>query len=341
MHYFIHEEIIMLPIHRDIFLTKDIFEKHLLQQLSLSKVLAPLFIETKTGIQDDLNSIERPVSFSAKQMPKKRIEIVQSLAKWKRLALAQYQIEPGEGIVAVMHAIRPDEEDLSSGIHSIFVDQWDWEKRILPEDRTLHYLKTTVQQIYQAIKKTENELTEKLELTPFLPDEITFIHAEELLSLWPDLTACEREDKICQDKGSVFIIGIGGELADGQKHDGRAPDYDDWSTPTSAETKGLNGDILVWNPILQRAFEISSMGIRVDKQSLLHQLELEDAAHRKELLWHQALLSDKLPLSIGGGIGQSRLVMLLLQKRHIGEVQASVWPEETLSSCEQNGINLL
>lgn len=320
--------------------TKLTFEKELKKQLSLTRVSAPAIVLKGTGINDDLNGIERPVSFPIKSMQEKPAEVVQSLAKWKRLRLKEYEIPAGRGIVTDMKALRPD-EDLGK-LHSIFVDQWDWEMVMKPEERTLDFLKSRVKKVYQAIKETEKLVGSEYQwLTTSLPEEITFLHTEDLLKQYPDLTPKEREDKATKEFGAVFLIGIGGELAHGEIHDGRAPDYDDWTTPTSAHTKGLNGDILVWNPVLEHSFEISSMGIRVDAPTLEKQLQIRAAESRAELFYHKELLGGKLPQTVGGGIGQSRLCMFLLQKKHIGEVQAGIWPETVRQECEQEGIHLL
>ena len=316
------------------------FEKNLKEQLSLAKVSAPTVVLHGTGINDDLNGIERPVGFPIKAMQERRAEVVQSLAKWKRLRLKEYGLEPGTGIVTNMKALRPDEE--LGPLHSISVDQWDWEKVMLPEDRHLEFLKEEVRKIYDAILATQAAIATKYPLiTPGLPDEITFLHTEDLQKKYPELTSKQREDAVAKEFGAVFLIGIGGLLETGEPHDGRAPDYDDWSTPTSATTKGLNGDILVWNSVLERAFEISSMGIRVDKQTLELQLQERKAEDRSKLYYHSQLLEDKLPQTIGGGIGQSRLCMFLLQKKHIGEVQASIWPEEMRQELKTEGVSLL
>ncbi|MEJ2568650.1 MAG: aspartate--ammonia ligase, partial [candidate division WOR-3 bacterium] len=316
------------------------FEVELANQLNLQRVSAPLFVESGTGINDDLNGIERPVSFDMKNISDLKAEIVQSLAKWKRMALARYGFTEGSGLYTDMNAIRRDE--LLDNLHSIYVDQWDWEKVISMGNRDLDFLKNTVRKIYEVLKETEMVVYKKFpELQPFLRDEITFIHSEELQERYPDLSPREREDEMAKEKGAVFVIGIGGKLADGKVHDGRAPDYDDWTTPTGEKTKGLNGDIFVWNPVLEKGFEISSMGIRVDKEALLRQLQITGNEERKGLEWHKMLLEDKLPLSVGGGIGQSRLCMLLLQKAHIGEVQCGIWPDDMLEACEKNNIFLL
>jgi aspartate--ammonia ligase len=319
---------------------KAYFASQLSARLNLLKVEAPLLVAKGTGINDDLNGIESPVSVKIKAMPKTEVEIVQSLAKWKRLKLARLTAIAGEGLYTDMKALRPD-EDLSD-VHSIYVDQWDWERVMVESNRNLPYLKKVVQDIYQAIVETEKHIAELYpEIKEFLPDEITFIHSEELQQLYPTLSPKERENAICKEKRAVFIIGIGAELADGKKHDGRAPDYDDWITETSAGKRGLNGDIIVWNPILQRAFEISSMGIRVSPESLLKQLLISEKTERAELLWHKKLLKGELPYTIGGGIGQSRLAMLLLQKKHIAEVQSSIWPEELIRELTKQNINIL
>ena len=292
------------------------------------------------GINDDLNGVERPVTFPIKDLGDAKAEVVHSLAKWKRLTLAEYKIEPGYGIYTDMNAIRADEE--LDNLHSLYVDQWDWEAVITDKQRTIPFLKNVVERIYAAIRRTEYLACETYpELKPFLPEKITFIHSQELLNLYPTLTPKEREDEICRKYGAVFIIGIGGKLSDGKKHDGRAPDYDDWSTMGDNGLAGLNGDILIWYPVLNRSFELSSMGIRVDKSALLKQLELEGKEDRMELYFHKKLLNGELPLSIGGGIGQSRLCMVMLHKAHIGEIQASIWPEDMRKECQQLGMPLI
>jgi aspartate--ammonia ligase len=319
---------------------KERFAKRLAHNLNLVNVSAPIAVQDGTGINDDLNGIEKPVSFSIKGMNGTRALIVQSLAKWKRLRLKEFNIEAGKGLLTDMRAIRPD-EDLSP-LHSIYVDQWDWEKHILPGQRSLQYLKMIVESIYEVLKATENDLCREYpELTPDLPDNIYFIHAEELLELYPGLTVKQRETKIAARFGAVFIIGIGANLSNGKPHDGRAPDYDDWITINDDGYHGLNGDIIFWNPVLQSTFEISSMGIRVDREALEKQLEIRECNDRKSLLFHRMLLDNQLPLSIGGGIGQSRLCMYFLRKKHIGEVQSSIWPDEVLQKSENEGIKLL
>jgi len=303
-------------------------------------VTAPIFVRDGTGINDDLNGVERPVSFCVKFDKDSKAVIVHSLAKWKRMALGSYGFLPGEGIYTDMNAIRAD-EDLDA-LHSLYVDQWDWERVITKDERNLDFLKAIVRKIYKAIFHTEFELSMRYsQIKPILPPEIYFIHTEELAALYPNLSRKQREREICKRYGAVFLIGIGGDLEDGEPHDGRAPDYDDWSTPTIKGFKGLNGDILVWNPILGRAFELSSMGIRVDRVAMEMQLKLTRKEDRKNLMFHRLLLNDKLPLSIGGGIGQSRLCMFLLRKAHIGEVQVSVWSDEIIRDCAAQGIFLL
>jgi len=319
---------------------KDFFQQNLSTELRLRRVTAPLFVMKGLGINDDLNGVERAVTFPIKDLGDAKAEIVHSLAKWKRLTLAEYSIEPGHGIYTDMNAIRADEE--LDNLHSLYVDQWDWEAVITREQRTVDFLKSIVERIYSAIRRTEYLTCEFYpDLKPFLPETITFIHSEELLKMYPDLTPKEREDAICKKYGAVFLMGIGGKLSNGEKHDGRAPDYDDWSTEGSNGLLGLNGDILIWYPILNRSFELSSMGIRVDKESLLRQLKIEGCEERKELYFHKKLLNDELPLSIGGGIGQSRLCMVLLHKGHIGEIQASIWPDDMRAECQKLGMHLI
>ena len=318
---------------------KDFFEIVLANGLSLRRVTAPLFVLSGTGINDDLNGVENPVSFAIKCMGEKA-EIVHSLAKWKRIKLGQYRIPAGNGLYTDMNAIRSDEE--LDNIHSLYVDQWDWEKTINDSDRNIAFLKATVRTIYEAIKLTEKMVVENYpQIQAILPEEITFIHSEDLLALYPTSTPKEREAAISRKYGAVFIIGIGGVLSNGEKHDGRAPDYDDWITPCEGEKyRGLNGDIVLWNPVLECPFEISSMGIRVDKDSLLKQLEITGNEYRKAFEFHKKLLNDELPLSVGGGIGQSRLCMFFLRKAHIGEVQASIWPQDMRKQCAENNIFL-
>lgn len=316
---------------------KDFFQESLSAELRLRRVTAPLFVLKGTGINDDLNGVERAVTFAVKEMNDVKAEVVQSLAKWKRLMLAQYGIPVGYGIYTDMNAIRADEE--LTNIHSLYVDQWDWEKVITAKQHNLDFLKKVVNQIYAVMLRTEFMVYENYPaIKPNLPEEITFIHSEELLKRFPKLSPKEREHEITKENGAVFIIGIGGDLSNGEKHDGRAPDYDDWTSENSAGYKGLNGDIIIWNPVLQQSLELSSMGIRVDKETLLRQLAITGLSARKDLLFHKKLLKDELPLSIGGGIGQSRLCMFLLKKAHIGEVQASLWPEEMIRQCAERNI---
>ena len=319
---------------------KDFFLNSLSTELRLRRVTAPLFVLRGLGLNDDLNGVERPVSFPIKCMDESVAEVVHSLAKWKRVTLAEYEVQPGFGIVTDMNAIRADEE--LDNLHSLYVDQWDWERVLTREDRTLKYLKKIVNKIYSAILRTEFFICETYpQLRPYLPEDVYFIHSEELRRRYPDLTPKEREDAICKEYGAVFIIGIGGKLGDGQPHDLRAPDYDDWSTPNEDGFEGLNGDLLVWYPVLNRSIELSSMGIRVDKEALLRQLKLQGKEDRKKLYFHRRLLQDQLPLSIGGGIGQSRLCMVLLHKGHIGETQSSIWPEWMREECHKAGMSLI
>ena len=321
-------------------LVKEFFQQNLSTELRLQRVTAPLFVLKGLGINDDLNGTERPVTFLIKDLGDAQAEVVHSLAKWKRLTLAEYDIQPGYGIYTDMNAIRADEE--LDNLHSLYVDQWDWEAVITAEDRTVAFLRNVVERIYAAILRTEYLACETYpQLTPFLPKQIHFIHSEDLLQMYPDLSPKEREDAICKKWGAVFVIGIGGRLSDGKKHDGRAPDYDDWSSMGENGKAGLNGDILIWYPILGRSFELSSMGIRVDKQALVRQLAIEGEEEREQLYFHQQLLNDRLPLSIGGGIGQSRLCMVMLHKAHIGEIQASIWPDDMRRQCADNGMPLI
>jgi aspartate--ammonia ligase len=319
---------------------KDFFESSLSSQLKLRRVTAPLFVLSGTGINDDLNGIEKPVSFNIKDLGNGKAEVVQSLAKWKRMMLRDYDIRMNYGIYTDMNAIRPDEE--LDNLHSIYVDQWDWEKVISKEQRNLDYLKEIVRGIYQVIVNTEFVIYENYpHIEPVLPEQITFIHSEELLAMYPDLTPKERENKATEKYGAIFIIGIGSELADGKPHDGRAPDYDDWTTPTIDGYKGLNGDIFIWDQVLKLGLEVSSMGIRVDKDALLKQLKIRGCEDRVNLMFHRRLLNDELPLSIGGGLGQSRLCMFFLRKAHIGEIQSSIWPGEMVAHCQKSGIILI
>ena len=309
---------------------KDTFQKKLALALNLERVSAPLFVEESSGLNDDLNGVERPVSFDLKQTGVKAV-IVHSLAKWKRMALKLYDFKPGQGLYTDMNAIRRDEE--TDNLHSIYVDQWDWELIITRKERNLSFLKETVNKIAGVLCDTLAELKREYpQVKTEIKRDVFFISAEELESLYPALSPKERETAVCKEHKTVFIIGIGGALKSGLPHDGRAPDYDDWS---------LNGDLLVYNDLLREAFEISSMGIRVDAESLSKQLEAASCQERKKYHYHKLILEDKLPLTIGGGIGQSRLCMLLLGKAHIGEVQASLWPSGMREECTKNGINLL
>ena len=310
---------------------KDFFQQELAYGLELRRVSAPLFVDPKTGLNDNLNGVERRVSFTLKDIDEMEVEVVQSLAKWKRMALGKYQIQPGHGIYTDMNAIRRDEE--LDNLHSVYVDQWDWEKVITKEQRNEEYLKETVTTIYNAIKNLGdyvNRLYRNIQTE--IPNEIFFITTQELEDMYPGLTPKEREDAITKEHGAVFIMKIGGQLASGEKHDGRSPDYDDWE---------LNGDIILWNEVLDRAFEISSMGIRVDAEAMKRQLELAGCPERAELPFQKAILNDELPYTIGGGIGQSRLCMFFLRKAHIGEVQASVWPRDMVDKCAEHNIYLL
>lgn len=319
---------------------KDFFQQNLSSELRLRRVTAPLFVLKGMGINDDLNGTERAVSFPIKDLGDAKAEIVHSLAKWKRLTLADYKIEEGYGIYTDMNAIRADEE--LGNLHSLYVDQWDWERVMKPEERNIDFLKQIVRRIYAAMVRTEYMVYEMFpEITPTLPQEIQFIHSEDLLQKYPGLSAKEREDAITKEYGAVFIIGIGCKLSDGKKHDGRSPDYDDWSTVAEDGKMGLNGDLLVWDSVLDRSLELSSMGIRVDKEALLRQLEESNAEERKELYFHKRLLNGELPQSIGGGIGQSRLCMFYLRKGHIGEIQASIWPEEMRAEAREAGMYLI
>ena len=313
---------------------KQFFSQQLEQKLGLIEVQAPILAKVGDGTQDNLSGHENAVAVNVKAIADSRYEVVHSLAKWKRKTLGEYGFSQGEGIYTQMKALRPDEDSLSP-IHSVYVDQWDWEQVICEStQRSLSTLKQTVETIYQAIKATEQYVSASFGLRAFLPAKITFVHSEELREMYPDFSAKQREKAIAQEYGAVFLIGIGGALSDGKIHDVRAPDYDDWSTPTCDQYMGLNGDILVWNPILEDAFEISSMGIRVSPEVLQAQLGITGDEDRLEFDWHKALLESKFPQTIGGGIGQSRLAMLLLQKQHIGQVQVGVWPAQTYDSVD-------
>jgi len=319
---------------------KDGFERRLAEALNLTRVSAPVFVRTGTGINDHLSGIERPVRFHIGAIDCEA-EIVQSLAKWKRMALAMYGFAPGEGLYTDMNAIRPDE--VPDNLHSIYVDQWDWERVILPSQHNLAYLKEIVQGIYGVIRRTEQDVCARYPTlpAPFLPEGITFIHAEELVERYPRLAPWEREQAICREHGAVFVIGIGAELADGAPHDARAADYDDWLTETAPGRRGLNGDILVWYPVLDCAVELSSMGLRVDAESLRAQLAIKGETDKLGLYYHRSVLAGDFPLTVGGGIGQSRLCLLFLRRAHVGEVQASIWPDDMVAACREHGVVLL
>ena len=309
---------------------KDYFERALADALNLTRVSAPLFVTPESGLNDNLNGVERPVSFDVKE-DGKVVEIVHSLAKWKRKALAEYDFKAGEGLYTDMTAIRRDEE--TDNIHSIYVDQWDWEKIIDKSERNIDTLKETVFRIYMAMKQTEYYLCGKYHfMDPFLPNEITFITTQELEDMYPDKTAKERENLIAREKGAVFLMQIGDKLRSGERHDGRAPDYDDWA---------LNGDILVYYPVLDMSLELSSMGIRVDEESLARQLKIAGCEDRADMPFQKSVLEGKLPYTIGGGIGQSRICMFFLQRAHIGEVQSSIWPEDVIQIARKNDVNIL
>ncbi len=321
-------------------LVKDTFSRFLCDYLHLTRVSSPLIVLDGTGLNDDLNGIERPVAFPIKSLDEQRAVVVHSLAKWKRVRLKELGVETGRGILTDMRALRPDED--YSPIHSIYVDQWDWEKHISADDRKLQYLKNTVNNIYEALKETEQVIHQHYaNLTPVLPEQIHFIHSEELLQRYPGMTAKERENAIAKEYGAVFIMGIGGKLSNGEAHDGRAADYDDWSTRNEDGYAGFNGDIILWHPVLQSAFEVSSMGIRVDKLAMEVQLKEKNCEDKKTLSFHRMLLEGALPESIGGGIGQSRLCMFMLRKSHIGEVQVSVWSDAIREKMKAEGITLL
>ncbi len=324
-------EIDYMESQRAIKKIKDFFQQELAYGLKLRRVSAPLFVAPETGLNDNLNGVERTVSFTVKDMGEKEVEIVQSLAKWKRMALGRYGFKAGTGLYTDMNAIRRDEE--MDNLHSIYVDQWDWEKVIRKEERTSEYLHETVVTLYNALKNLNDFVNRHYnELRTDLPNEIFFITSQELEDMYPDLEPKEREDAITKEKRAVFIEKIGGELKSGIRHDGRAPDYDDWE---------LNGDIILWNDILDRSFEISSMGIRVDEEAMDRQLRIAGADDRRDMEFHRMILNKELPYTIGGGIGQSRLCMYFLRKAHIGEVQASIWPEDMIKTCAENDIFLL
>ena len=310
---------------------KDHFQRELADKLNLGRVSAPLFVIPESGLNDNLNGYERRVEFTIKDMDEQNVEVVQSLAKWKRMALGRYGVKPGRGLYTDMNAIRRDEE--LDNIHSIYVDQWDWEKVITADQRNDEYLEMTVRIIYRCLKDLADYIDDLYpDIKNELPDKIKFIDAQQLEDWYPDSTSKEREKYAAEEYGAIFVKRIGCSLRSGKKHDGRAPDYDDWQ---------LNGDIILWNPVLEDAFEISSMGIRVDSESMQRQLEIDGKMERAELPFHQGVINNELPLTIGGGIGQSRLCMYFLKKAHIGEVQASVWPKEMYEECARNNIFLL
>ena len=312
-------------------LIKDNFQLNLSEALNLDRVTAPIIVYSDRGINDDLNGVERKVDFSVKELNEQKCEVVQSLAKWKRMALHRYSYEPGSGIYTDMNALRRDDD--MDNLHSIFVDQWDWEKIITREERNIEYLKETVKKIASSVALTCNKVRLLYpQIKTKISHKVFFITTQELLDMYPDLTAKERENKIVKEHKTVFLMQIGSKLKNGEKHDGRAPDYDDWS---------LNGDLLYWDEVLQCAIEISSMGIRVDAKALDEQLKIYGSEDRKKYKYHSMILNDELPLTIGGGIGQSRLCMLILGKAHIGEVQVSVWSDEMIEECAKNGIVLL
>jgi len=325
---------------RAIELMKNQFQDSLSNDLRLRRVTAPLSLLSGTGLNDYLSGEEKPIRFHMKDLKNLEGEVVLSLAKWKRMMLRDYDIETGYGIYTDMNALRPDEE--LDNLHSIYVDQWDWEKAIAKKDRNLDYLKWTVRKVWDTVKRSEFFIyTFYPNISPKLPEDITFMHSEELFEMYPDLPASEREDKIAEKYGAVFIIGIGSVLPDGKPHDKRAFDYDDWSTETEKGYKGLNGDIIVWNSVLKCACELTSMGIRVDREELLRQMEISGDMDKQDLLFHRRLLNDEYPSSIGGGIGQSRTAMVLLQKAHIGEIHSAIWPGEMVDHCRKSNIRLI
>ncbi len=318
---------------RQISFVKSHFSRQLEEKLGLIEVQAPILSRVGDGTQDNLSGCEKAVQVKVKTLPDAQFEVVHSLAKWKRQTLGQHDFSAGEGLYTHMKALRPDEDRLTA-IHSVYVDQWDWERVMGDGERHTRTLKATVEAIYAGIKETEAAVSKEFGLIPFLPETIQFVHSQELLTRFPDLDAKGRERAIAKEFGAVFLIGIGGKLSHGQRHDVRAPDYDDWSSEGESGLAGLNGDILVWNPILEDAFELSSMGIRVDAEALQRQLAITGDEDRLKLEWHQALLRGEMPQTIGGGIGQSRLTMLLLQLSHIGQVQCGVWPQQVRDSVD-------
>ena len=358
----------LLETEAAISFVKECFEKHLSARLSLTRVSSPIAVLDGTGINDDLNGVERPVSFPVKALGEQKAQVVHSLAKWKRLRLMQLGVGPGAGIITDMRALRPDEE--YTNLHSVYVDQWDWEHTIDPGERNLAKLKDTVCKIYDSLRLTQREVAEKYhyvlasgdgflasgdgvsascevsaarcaEEFPFLPPEITFLHAQQLLDLYPGLSPKEREREAAREYGAIFLIGIGGDLSNGQPHDGRAPDYDDWSSLNEEGYHGLNGDIIVWHPVLECALELSSMGVRVNRDAMMRQLELRGCLEKAGLQFHSLLMQGLLPECIGGGIGQSRVCMFMLRKRHIGEVQVGIWSDHQRSLMAMEGVELL
>ncbi|MTG97891.1 MULTISPECIES: aspartate--ammonia ligase [Myroides] len=329
----------ILQTEEAIALVKKTFSQNLCNALNLYPISSPMIVNEGTGINDDLNGIERPVSFPVKFLNNNHGVVVHSLAKWKRIRLKELELEVHEGILTDMRALRPDED--SSPIHSIYVDQWDWELKIDKVDRSLSYLKKIVRLIYQSLLNTEEEVHLQYGYERVLPKKLSFIHSEQLLQLYPTLTPKDREHAIAKEYGAVFIIGVGYKLSNGESHDSRSSDYDDWSTISEDKYHGLNGDLLVWDEELSRSLELSSMGVRVDKDALEHQLALTGSQDKSKLYYHNLLLTDQLPLSIGGGLGQSRICMFLLKKKHIGEVQASIWPDQVREDAIKQGINLL
>ena len=310
---------------------KDFFQQQLVAELNLHRVSAPLFVTPESGLNDNLNGVERPVQFGIKEQNDKNVEIVHSLAKWKRMALGRYGFEPGEGLYTDMNAIRRDED--TDNIHSIYVDQWDWEKVILKEQRTVETLKETVKAVYDALRVTEKYMSNHYDyIKCILPEQITFVTSQELLDRYPGMSVKEREYAIAKEKGAVFIMQIGDKLSDGKPHDGRAPDYDDWQ---------LNGDIIVYFPVTDIALELSSMGIRVDEDSMVSQLKKAGCEDRMDLPFQKAVIEKKLPYTIGGGIGQSRICMFFLRKAHIGEVQVSIWPQDEVDFAKEKGVIIL
>ena len=330
----------LLETESSISFVKECFTKHLSEKLNLIKVSSPIAILDGTGINDDLNGVEQPVSFRVKALGEKRAQVVHSLAKWKRIRLMQLGVDPGSGILTDMRALRPEED--YTDIHSVYVDQWDWEQTIREEERNLGKLKSCVTGVYDALKNTERDVCKHYpSYSPVLPDKIRFIHSQQLLEMYPDLPPKSREKEAARRYGSVFITGIGMELSDGKSHDGRAPDYDDWSSVNDDGYYGLNGDIIAWHPALECSLELSSMGIRVNRDSLLRQLSIKGCPEKTSLQYHSMLINGLLPQSIGGGIGQSRVCMFMLKKRHIGEVQVGIWSDELRKKMGKSGIELL